>query len=75
MWNMANANPYVKSLYKKSLLAVRSHWVIYVPKLLVPLTVEDLAAKRLSEAAGRILPRFLSRGELKLGSQAGYDPT
>ena len=38
-------NPYIKYFYKKVLPSVKTKQVIYVPKLLEPLTIPDLAHK------------------------------
>lgn len=41
-WNMMDDNPYIKFFYKKILPSIKLKKVIYVPKLLQPLTIEDL---------------------------------
>ena len=58
MWNLPESNKYVRALYKLSLPTIATHQVIYVPKLLQPLTPDSLARKCLQRIE-RVDPTFL----------------
>ena len=63
---MTERNRYLNYMYKRSLPPVRNHHIIYVPKMLHPLTVEDLANKRILKRED-VEPEFFLR-------KKGYDP-
>ena len=62
-----DCNPYVKYFVKKAFPPITQKEVIYVPKLLQPLTISDLAQK-VVKAQDDVAPYFLTR-------QKDYDPT
>ncbi len=67
-WNMLDENPYVRFFFKKILPSVKIKQVIYVPKMLEPLTIADLANKVVKDRAGSKKDvRFLLK-------QYKYDP-
>ena len=64
---MPERNPYMKYMSKKGLPPVKSHQVIYVPKLLAPLCVESLWDKR-QEILAKVDPQFFIK-------KRPFDPT
>jgi len=56
-WNIADHNPYIRFFFKKMIPKVDIKKVIYAPKLLQPLTIEDLAHDVL-KTNNEVIPKY-----------------